>query len=125
MSTCHHGPADAYYMPGAPNETGWKCACGELLGFRPDLDHRRLEDKVYGLLLELHERKFLYVSNGTMSMVITDNVATRCVREDRYDQLSILLFILEDGNLDVAGHAKFWREQARQPDAGVEVRKAR
>ena len=56
----------AYYP--CVNEDGWKCLdCNAELGFRPDLDREHLEEKVSSLLGDLHEQKFIYVSNGSMA----------------------------------------------------------
>ena len=107
---------DAYYFP-AINEDGWKGFPDEQLGFRPDLDVDLIERKVHGLLLELHEAKFVYVSNGTMGEVITENVVARCRKEDVYDQHSILRFILEDPNL--AEDADYWMRKRKEAETGA------
>ena len=103
---------DYWWQLVGPNEEGWACHdCDEKLGFRPDLDRSYTELKASGILFEFHEAKLIYVSNGTMGMVIAENVAQRCHAENTYDQQSILRFILEDPNLSET-HAEFWRNRA-------------
>jgi hypothetical protein len=94
--TCPH---DHHYFP-APNENGWRCLLcnekpGEPPGFSPQLDRARLGEKVFALLNELCNTDLVYVSNGTGGDVIIIDVMARCRKEQRYDQYSILLFILD------------------------------
>ena len=101
-----------YYMDPC-TEAGWKCQdCGKTLGFRPDLDRELTEIKVNGILHDMDEAKVIYISNGTMGEIIAANVALECKRANEYDQLSIVNFILDDGNVDVPGHAEFWKARA-------------
>lgn len=110
MNDCSH--AEFGYFP-AVNEQGWKCFnCGSLLpgepdGYRPDLDRDRVKDKVYGLMNDLHENKFIYISNGTGGDILVEQVAAHCKRAGLYDQISIMQYILALGE---EGHAKFWKE---------------
>jgi hypothetical protein len=97
----------------ALSEAGWTCVdCDTSLGFRPDLDRAYTELKVHAILLDFHESKLIYISNGTEGGIIADNVALRCRDERRYDQWSILRFILEDPNLN--GHGDFWANRAER-----------
>ena len=97
----------------ALNEEAWECIdCGTVLGFRPDLDRSHTEIKAHCILLDFHESKLIYVSNGTMGQIIADNVAARCRAENRYDQDSILRFILADPNMNPA--STFWQNRAER-----------
>lgn len=107
--TCQHDDGYVFYYR-AINEDGWKCdGCNTQLGFRPDLDDRLLRQKVSGFVHDLHEAKFIYVSNGTMGEIITENVEGRCRTEDRFDQYAILAYILTDHSL--LGDGDYWRKQ--------------
>ncbi len=103
----------------ATNEDGWECLeCNQNLGFRPDIDRAFTDVKVGCILLEFHEAKLIYVSNGTESMIITDNVTARCHAENFYDQKHILRFILEDPNM--LPDSTFWRTRAERELMGAE-----
>jgi hypothetical protein len=102
---------DYHYYPN-PNEAGWQCpACGhrpgEPPGFSPELDRKLIEIKAGGLLMELTMAELIYVSNGSSGELLTARVADRCVRENRYDQYSILLYLLE---ITTESHAEYWQE---------------
>lgn len=111
MKDCKH--QTFYYYP-ATNEDGWKCSdCGEKMpgdppGFRPDLDREPdfLYVKVDGLLRDLVLADLVYVSNSGEGDYIVRAVGTRCIGEGRFDQYSILLFILEEMT---PSHAKYWK----------------
>ena len=107
---CCKNISNTFYYP-AINEEGWKCSCGFKFGFRPDLDKKMLYTKIDGILQDLVSNGFVWVSNGTSGICIVNNVMQRCLKEDRFDQYSILLFLFQEGNIDVEGHAKFWRER--------------
>jgi hypothetical protein len=47
-----------------------------------------------------------------MGDIIAHHVAARCREGDRYDQWSILAFILDDPNLNT--HGQFWQDRARE-----------
>jgi hypothetical protein len=99
------------YFP-AINEAGWRCLDGDHLmpgdpnGYRPDLDRSHTEDKVYGMMNDLHEGRFIYISNGTGGDICTGEVAKRCRETGLYDQISIIRFILE---IAESGHAAYWK----------------
>lgn len=102
--------AHDYQYFAATNENGWRCLhCtdkpGEPPGFSPQLDRSRLEFKVFALLNELHNTDLVYVSNGTMGDSLVNAVAARCLNERRFDQYSILFFILD---LMTESHALYW-----------------
>lgn len=120
-ATCNHPATECYWRLDACSEEGWHCSCGAPLGFRPDLDRERVEEKVDSVLLMAHETDFLHVSNGTEGAIITANVAQRCRQENRFDQLSILRFILDDPNIGLESHAAFWRKEALRPKAARTV----
>lgn len=108
-TNCKHENV-AYYP--ATNEEGWKCLdcpepLGEPEGYSPQLDRSHIYDKVNGLLLELHESKFIHVSNGTGGDVLTEAVVKECQRSGLYDQVSIMQYILALGE---EGHAAYWKE---------------
>src|SRR4051812_43195141 len=85
----------------ALNEAAWKCmSCLAELGYRPDLDRAHTHTKVHGVLLDFHESQLIYVSNSEMGEVITSNVVRRCQQTDRYDQWTILEYILQDPNMN-------------------------
>lgn len=108
---CSHR-ATYYYMDPC-TEAGWKCQdCGKTLGFRPDLDREMTEIKTNGILHDMHEAQVIYISNGTMGEIIAGNVAARCKELGLFDQLTIARLILEDVNVDVPGHAEFWKARA-------------
>jgi hypothetical protein len=108
-SNCKH--PEFYFYPTPATEAGWKCsACpfkpGEPPGFSPGLDRSHTQIKVMGLLLDLHNHDFVYVSNGSHGEGLEHTVAERCKAEGRFDQYSILLFILE---AMTPSHAKYWK----------------
>ena len=110
--TCkHNDDGNLFYYP-AINEEGWRCFCQTKLGFRPDLDRRLIRTKVSGLLMDLHEHKLLYVSNGSMGDAITENVASECEKRTCYDQQTILALLIGDPN--VGGHAEYWRKESEK-----------
>lgn len=99
-----------YYLE--TNEAGWRCAnckhCpGEPPGFCPALDRSETFNKVNGLLLELYNAKFVYISNGSHGLSLAETITARCREEGRFDQYSILLFILE---ALTPRHAAFWKK---------------
>lgn len=110
MTTCEHN-APTWYP--CVNEEGWACLdCDVKFGFRPDLDREWTEMKVRALVMDFHESKLIYISNGTMGDVIAVNVAYRCAETGQYDQWSILEYILQDPN--VSGHGAFWKNRAER-----------
>lgn len=110
--TCkHNDDGNMLYRPNV-NEA-WTCFCQTDLGFRPDLDRRLLEIKIRGLLFDLHESRYIYVSNGSMGDIVVANTADECRKQDRYDQATILKLLLSDANID--GHiAEFWANRAER-----------
>lgn len=110
MTACTH--PDPYWRPGhGINEDGWQCeSCGAELGFRPDLDREYTYAKVRGILLDFHESKLIYISNGQMGDIVAWNVASRCEQDNLYDQHTILAYILADPNMRT--HAPFWANRA-------------
>jgi hypothetical protein len=110
MNECTH--ENFGYFP-AINEAGWKCfGCkkklpGEPDGYRPDLDRSHLQDNVYGLMNDLHEHDFIWVSNSEYGEHILSEVMTRCREAGLYDQITIMHYILE---ANAGTHAEFWKE---------------
>ena len=90
------------------NEEGWH-KNGVCLGYRPDLCKEHIESKVIGILLELSESEIFYISNGTEGDMLTSLVADRCIKENKYDQHSIVLFIAEH---ETPSHAEYWASKA-------------
>lgn len=82
----------------AHNEDGWWCErCSSNLGYRPDLDQAYIYEKVEAVLLWLHEREFVYVSNASMGESIR-NVTIRALQAaNRYDQISVIRALLDTG----------------------------
>ena len=116
MTDCCATPEPTWYgaMPTreALNEEAWQClGCGAQLGFRPDLDREHTYMKVRCILTDFHESKLIYVSNGTIGGIVACTVAARCQETNRYDQQSILEFILSEPNMS-ATHATFWQNRA-------------
>lgn len=104
---CKH---EYYYYPHI-NEEGWKCvSCedkpGEPAGFSPQLDREEIEIKVGGILNDMDAASLIHISNGSYGDVLQGHVADRCRKEERYDQYSIVLFIME---VEAPSHAKFWK----------------
>jgi hypothetical protein len=117
MTDCTHVGDTFYYA--CVNEDGWKCVgCDTTFGFRPDLDRELTVIKVHGLLMDFHESKLIYISNGTMGEIIAENVAARCFAENFYDQEHVLRFILEDPNM--RPDSTFWQTRAERWLLGAE-----
>jgi hypothetical protein len=107
---CTH--EDLYFYACPATEAGWKCAScdfrpGEPPGFSPEHDRSRIRMKVMGLLLDLHNHELVCVSNGSHGDGLEEMVAVRCEREERFDQYSILLFLLE---AMTPSHAEYWKK---------------
>jgi hypothetical protein len=114
---------DYHYYP-STNEDGWRCtSCGhrpgEPAGFSPELDRKRIFFKVGGILHDACDENLIYVSNGTGADLLISAVADRCVEEGRFDQYSILLFLLEE---TTPSHAKYWGELSESILAGADPR---
>lgn len=106
------------------NEKGWYCLnCdfrpGEPPGFSPQLDVEQCEEKVNSLLTQLHNQELLYISNADMGEAIVEDVVERCHQSQRYDQRSILEFILTDPNI----RSDYWVNLGRQIREGNDPRK--
>lgn len=117
---CNH---EYHYFPHI-NEAGWKCTwCqdkpGEPAGFSPQLDRERLEFKIFALLNDLTHHDLVYVSNGTGGDAIIADVETRCRKEQRYDQYSILLFLLDTMT---ERHALYWSKVSEAIMVGKDER---
>lgn len=117
---CNH----EYYWFADMNEAGWRCVhCkdkpGEPAGFSPQLDRERLEHKVFALLNDLHSADLVYVSNGTQGDSIVATVEARCRKEQRYDQYSILLFLLDTMT---QSHALYWSKVSEAIVNGKDTR---
>ena len=80
---------------------------GEPPGYRPDLDRSDTGTKVGGILNDLHENKFIYISNGSMGDSLTAAVVTKCHETGLFDQYSIAQFIFQ---LLTPDHAEYWRK---------------
>jgi hypothetical protein len=107
---CGHDSEYVRWELAPVNEDGWRCdRCGKL-GYRPDLDRKWVEEKCSAVLFWLDLHEFINVSNGTMGEVLAIDAADRCRKEDRYDQYSIVRFILDDPNLAI--HADYWAQRA-------------
>lgn len=105
MAECNY-----HYYP-ETNEAGWRCTdCdhrpGEPPGYSPQLDRKLIDFKVGAILMDACTANLIYVSNGSHGEFLAAKVADRCVREDRFDQYSILLYILEEMT---QSHAEYWK----------------
>lgn len=115
---CDHDPDYCRWNLDPCNEEGWRCDCGEDLGFRPDLDRECTHEKVEAILMYLHESDLVYVSSGEHGEHICFNVAERCHNENRFDQMSIIRFIIEDSDMGTESHAEFWQKEAASGRSG-------
>lgn len=102
-------PSGYFYYP-AVNEDGWRDADGNRIGYSAELDRSHIIIKVMGLLTALDNVDLARVSNGMDGDLLSARVADRCMAESRFDQYSILLFILE---LVAPGHAEYWAGRAK------------
>src|SRR5215510_5627297 len=111
------------------DEDGWWCyECGARLGFRPDLDRRHLETKVECICQDLHRLEVAYWSNSTDGEVAAMHVVAACRETGRYDQYSIVQFLMAERNGELEtqrggqhqplSHAAYWQEEARRQLAG-------
>lgn len=102
---------EAIYWRLAANEDGWMCSCGrypgEPVGFDPVADKEQIAVKVHSILSELHEKEFIYIANGSEGDILETMVANRCRNENRFDQYSIIRFIMD---LEAPSHADYWRK---------------
>ena len=108
---CKHTEIKNIFYHNAINEDGWQCHCGEVLGFRPDLDKLLIFSKVMGIMQDLHEGKFIYFSNGTEGEFICEHIVERCKKEKRYDQYFIIKEIFA---IRWEGHSDFWKKKAEE-----------
>jgi hypothetical protein len=108
---CKHTEIKNIFYHNAINEDGWQCHCGEVLGFRPDLDRLLIFSKVMGIMQDLHEHKFIYFSNGTEGESICEYITERCNKEKRYDQYFIIKEIFA---IRWEGHSDFWKKKAEE-----------
>ena len=119
---CTHSNS-LFYFPHI-NEAGWKCAdCGfqpgEPPGFSPQTDREEIWTKVYCLLNDFSNADLINISNGSEGDYLTAIVADKCKHADRYDQYTILRFILEEIQ---PGHADFWENISKGILAGKDPR---
>jgi len=99
MNNCNHPEDMIFYYPKV-NNSGWRCgSCQYEFGEREDWDKERIWSKVHGLLLDIHDNNFIYISNGTMGDIITDNIVFTCKKAQKYTQDFILKQIFKDKNL--------------------------
>lgn len=111
---CACGTPDLYWKNTPCNETGWHCLeCklpikGEPPGFSPKLDKMRIDLKVSAALIELHTFELIYISNSDAGDAIEAAVVNRCKRARRYDQWSVIFFIMDE--ITNPNHAKFWQK---------------
>ncbi len=111
LPMCRHASPRWNLAPAS--EAGWSCGdCRTVLGFRPDLDRSETRHKVQAVLLTLHDMDLLYIGNATEGELVCAAVAARCHREDRFDQVSIARFILDDPTVDAESHAMYWAQRA-------------
>ena len=120
MNACAH----EFFWYLATNEDGWRCChClfkpGEPPGFDPKLDRELIDEKVGGILMDMHEAGLIYVSNGTGGDALTAMVAEQCTEAGVYDQYSIAAFILA---AETASHAKYWQTVSEGILAGNDPR---
>lgn len=112
-----------HFYPDYAQERGWRCCfCsekpGEPPGYSPQLDRERIEAKVYGILDTVHQADLIYISNSCHGDAIVSGVAERCREEGRYDQGSILAFIVGDQDK----HAEYWKKIGDSIIAGKDIR---
>lgn len=122
MSKCKNG-CDFHYYP-ATNEDGWRCIyCdhhpGEPPGFSPQLDRELIGLKVGAILHDACNAHLISVSNGSDGDCLSALIADKCVRADRFDQYSILFYLLAEMT---PSHAEHWREVSDGIIAGANKR---
>lgn len=120
MTACTHDYH--YYLE--TNEAGWRCVCchhkpGDPPGYSPELDREEIGRKVMAVLMDLDNAKVVSVSNGSHGDWIEARTAERCHKENRFDQYSIALFILE---LMTPSHAEYWSKVGSGIIAGDDPR---
>lgn len=93
------------------NEDGWKEGQKEL-GYKPEFDKKYITIKVRGILTDMFDAKLIYVSNGSQGDCITADVVCECKKRKRYDQYSIIEFIIRDSNVN--GHWKYWKKRSKE-----------
>ena len=121
--TCPH---DYYWYPkegGSPNEQGWRCVVcderpGEPPGFSPHLDREETYRKVSGILMDLCDDGFIYVSSGTAGDGMTVHVAEKCHETGVYDQYTIIRLLMESCD----GHADYWKRISEGVISGNDIR---
>ena len=125
LERCPKCGSEIYYYP-ACNEDGWRCTSsgcehkpGEPPGFDPARDRALISLKVHGLLLDLHERGFIYCSNSSAGDGVTGAAADRCREAGRFDQYSIIEFIFASQ----ASHGDYWKEISEGVLAGNDTRR--
>lgn len=120
IKKCRHTNTRNIFYHNSINEDGWICFCGEILGFRPDLDKKLIWSKVMGIMQDLHENKFIYFSNGSEGEGICEYLVNRCEEEKRYDQYFIIreLFVIK-----WKLHSDYWKQQSEIRDKVKKLRK--
>lgn len=111
-ATCPHGSLYWYAEPA--NERGWRCAdCGfqpgEEPGYSPQHDRDLLRTKVWCIVMDLHDKEIIYVSNSDCGEALTNQVTRLCRDRQVCDSVSIARIALEIEAND--RHASFWRER--------------
>ncbi len=105
---------EVYWYPDDCNERGWRCCrqddCGhrpgEPPGFDPERDRHLIDMKVEAILMDLATHDFVYLSNSGCGEGVAASVAERCKRHERYDQWSVLLYIMQ---VLAPGHGDYWK----------------
>lgn len=124
MKTCTCPKPYPIWQLAPCNEDGWTCGgCanklpGEPPGFSPQLDRSNIEDKVGAILMELHENKLIYVSNSSEGDSIAGTVAVRCRDTFRFDQYSIISFIMDY----LSSHGDYWMKLSEGVMSGNDKR---
>lgn len=93
------------------NEDGWVCEqCGQKMpgeprGFRPDLDKTDIRSKVESVLITLDLSKLISIGSSSYGDGLGAAVAERCRKNNRFDQYSIILFVMEE---IAPSHGEYW-----------------
>lgn len=92
---CDHPMEELYYYP-AHSNAGWRCLkCQAELGERVGLDQKRTYIKIRGLMDDLREAKFIYISNGTEGDCFMEHIRCQCAKSNDFTQDNIVFEILK------------------------------
>lgn len=108
------------------NEDGWHCLnCDKKIatelgdGFNPHYDEMHIRAKVESILSDLHHSNIVYMSNSTDGEYTARQVADMCKEKRRFDQYSIVEFIM----VSCQSHSAYWNKIGENVRKGKDDRK--